>query len=276
MSKFRKVAELENIPSLLSNSFIPDFSTDEDPYAELRNNSRDNQIKISKQLGFEKTAEVKENSWERIQTATTYNETRALSFEERLAESGDFSINAIKRAGSSSDNGMNARTTTSGLQAFSADDYMNAMLSRSASIFNPDMIAITEEFMNSQSSTSEQSVADLQQKREASVSKHKSWEASKMKEIGSLRGSNVVSNRAHSVLRTNTASEYNGSFGMINVESLDKREAQRLANINSKREQKLALKMNRAEDFESRANLSASTINDIYNKINIDFDGDED
>ena len=81
MSKFRKVAELENIPSLLSNSFIPDFSTDEDPYAELRNNSRDNQIKISKQLGFEKTAEVKENSWERIQSATTYNETRALSFE---------------------------------------------------------------------------------------------------------------------------------------------------------------------------------------------------
>jgi hypothetical protein len=276
MSKFRKVAELENIPSLLSNSFIPEFSADEDPYAELRNNSRENQIRISKQLGFEKTAEVKENNWEKIQSATTYNETRALSFEERLAETGDFSINAIKRAGSSVDNGMNARTTTSGLQAFSADDYMNAMLSRSASIFNPDMIAISEEFMNTQSTQSEQSIADMQQKREATAGRHKSWEASKMKEIGSLRGSNVVSNRAHSVLRTNTVSEYNGSFGMINVDSLDQREAQRLANINSKREQKLALKMNKIEDFESRANMSAASINDIYSKINIDFDGDED
>jgi hypothetical protein len=63
---------------------------------------------------------------------------------------------------------------------------------------------------------------------------------------------------------------------MINVDSLDQREAQRLANINSKREQKLALKMNKIEDFESRANMSAASINDIYSKINIDFDGDED
>ena len=76
--------------------------------------------------------------------------------EDHVKELEDgLNSNAIRRAGSTFDDGLNARTTTSGLKAYSADEYMNAMLSRSASIFNPDMIAISEEFLNSQESSSQ-------------------------------------------------------------------------------------------------------------------------
>ena len=149
MSKFKKVSEIENIPSFIEKKFVgASYDVVEDPYAELKNNSANNRNKIAKQtVGMQKEAQSFDRSWETIQGASVYEEPK-YSFRQDLEDG--LNGNAIRRAGSTFDDGLNARTTTSGLKAYSADEYMNAMLSRSASIFNPDMIAITEEFLNSQ------------------------------------------------------------------------------------------------------------------------------
>ena len=217
MSKFKKVSEIENIPSFIEKRFVgASYDVVEDPYAELKNNSTNNRNKIAKQtVGMQKEAQSFDRSWETIQGASMYEEPR-YSFKQDLEES--LNPNAIRRAGSTYDDGLNARTTTSGLKAFSADEYMNAMLSRSASIFNPDMIAISEEFLNSQESSSQQAVVNEAQRREARASKHSSWQEEK---LNSLRKASVVSSRAHSVLRTSNEAEHSSQWGMIDPETLD-------------------------------------------------------
>lgn len=268
MSRFRKVSETENIPSFLEKKFIgAQVEIDEDPYAELRRNSAENKQKISKQnIGFTKEANSINKSWETIQGPSVYQDLRTETIEDRLL-SQDFG--AIRRAGTQYDQGENARTTTSGLRAFSADDYMNAMLSRSASIFNPDMIAISEEFLNSQAATSQQAVVDQQQQREAKASRHKNWEESQM---NTLRQASVVSSRAHSILRTSSENEFNSTFGMIDPSALDNRETQRIANQEKIRNERLAIKKNIQEDMNTRSQNRAKTFNEIYNSIDINFD----
>ena len=65
---------------------------------------------------------------------------------------------SIKRSGSFYDDGESARTTTSGLKAFSSEEYMDCMFRGSATIFNPDMVSISREFLNSQETTTEQAI----------------------------------------------------------------------------------------------------------------------
>ena len=268
MSKFKKVSEIENIPSFIEKRFVgASYDVVEDPYAELKNNSTNNRNKIAKQtVGMQKEAQSFDRSWEKIQGPSVYQDLRTETIEDRLL-SQDFG--AIRRAGTQFDQGENARTTTSGLKAFSADDYMNAMLSRSASIFNPDMIAISEEFLNSQASTSQQAVADQQQQREAKASRHKSWEES---QLNTLRQASVVSSRAHSILRTSSDNEFNSTFGMIDPSALDNRETQRIANQEKIRNERLAIKKNIQEDMNYKSQNRAKTINEIYNSIDLNFD----
>jgi hypothetical protein len=205
---------------------------------------------------------------EKISGASTYQDLRTDTIEDRILSQ---EFGAIKRADYGTDSGLNARTTTSNLKAYSADEYMSAMLSRSASIFNPDMIAISEEFLNSQSSSSEQSVVELQRRREAKASKHQSWEE---KQINNLRKSQVVNNRAHNILRTSNDLEHTSQFGMVDPEVLDAREAQRVAMQNKNRESRLAIKKNIADEFETKAQNRAQTVADIYRNIDLDFDID--
>ena len=268
MSKFKKVSEIENIPSFIEKKFVgASFEAFDDPYAELKNNSANNRNKIAKQtVGMQKEAQSFDRSWESIQGPSIYSEP-TYSFRNETEDS--LNPNAIRRAGSTFDEGLNARTTTSGLKAYSNEDYMNAMLSRSASIFNPDMIAISEEFLNSQESTSQQAMVNEAQRREAKASRHNAWEE---RQLNTIRKSSVVSNRAHSVLRTANEGQYSSQFGMIDTESLDNRETQRLAMQEKSREQRLALKKNHTEDLENRAVNRAQTINDIYKNISIDID----
>jgi hypothetical protein len=268
MSKFRKVSETENLPSFIEKRFIgASVDIEEDPYAELKKNSVENKIKISKQeIGMKKEATNLTKSWEKISGASVYEDLRPQSFEERLS-SHDYG--SIRRSDYGFDQGENARTTTSGLQAFSQDDYMNAMLSRSASIFNPDMISLSEEFLNSQESTSAQSMLDQAQKREAKASRHNTWEE---KKLNSIRQSSVVNSRAHSILRTSNENEFNSSFGMIDPDKLDERESLRVANQSKTREQRLAVKKNITEGMVNNSQQRAKTIRDIYNSVDLNFD----
>jgi hypothetical protein len=269
MSKFRKVSEIQNVPNFIQQKFVgASVDIEEDPYAELKHNSTANKIKISKQqIGMQKEATSIQKSWEKISGASVYDDLRPQSFEERLANLQG----GIKRA----DYGIeedSVRTTTSGLKAFSSEDYMNAMLSRSASIFNPDMIQISEEFLNSQENSSAQAMVNDAQKREAKASRHQAWED---KQINTLRKSNVVSSRAHSILRTSNDAEYSSSFGMIDPSELDSREQMRVANQEKIREQRLAIKKNISEDMLNQSQQRTKTLAEIYNSINLDFDSED-
>ena len=123
MSRFKKVSEIENIPSFLEKKFVgAQVEVEEDPYAELRMNSAENRMKISKQnIGFTKEANSFSKSWEKISGPSLYNDLRQETVEDRLLAQ-DFS--AIKRSGSFYDDGESARTTTSGLKAYSSEEYI--------------------------------------------------------------------------------------------------------------------------------------------------------
>jgi hypothetical protein len=131
------------------------------------------------------------------------------------------------------------------------------------------MINITEEFMNSQISSSEQSKAELSAKREAHASRHASWEE---KNLNSIREKNVVSSRAHSILRTSSDVEHTSQFGMIDPSALDDRESKRIAMQNQSREQRLAIKKNVQNGLSERSTNRAQNLSDIYNSISLDMD----
>lgn len=270
MSRFKKVNETENIPSFIEKRFVgSQVNIEEDPYAELRANSAENQFKISKEtIGLKKEASIFEKSWEKISGASMYQDYRGESIADRILSQ---ELGAIKRADYGTDEGTNARTTTSGLKAYSADEYMDCMLRGSANIFNPDMIAISEEFLNSQTTQSEQSAVEQQRRREAKASRHQSWEE---KQLNNLRKSQVVNSRAHNILRTSNDVEHTSQFGMVDPEVLDAREAQRVAMQNKAREARLAIKKNITEDFEKKSQNRAQTVSDIYRNIDINFDID--
>ena len=267
MSKFKKVSEINEIPNFMEKKFVgASYQVEEDPYAELRNNSAENRIKISKnEIGLRKEATSVAKSWEKVQGASMYEDLRAQSMEERLA---NLEFGSIRR----SDYGIEedtVRTPTSNLQAFSQEDYLDAMLRRSASIFNPDMIQISEEFLNSQQTTSEQSRFEQQQRRDAKASRHSQWET---KKLNSLREDKVVSARAHSILRTSADISSNSQFGMIDPSLLDEREQIRIANQEAIRNKKAAVKAHKQDMMAENSKLSAQTARDIYNFVSLDVD----
>ncbi len=267
MSRFKKVSEIENIPSFLEKKFVgAQVEVEEDPYAELRMNSAENRMKISKQnIGFTKEANSFSKSWEKISGPSLYNDLRQETVEDRLLAQ-DFS--AIKRSGSFYDDGESARTTTSGLKAYSSEEYMDCMLRGSSNIFNPDMISISKEFLNSQESTTEQAVVEQQRLREAKASKHQSWEE---KNINRIKKANVVNSRAHSILRTSSDNEFNSTFGMIDPESLDQRESMRIANQDRVRNERLSIQKNFQDQMIEKSKNRAQTVSDIYNNIDLDL-----
>ncbi len=265
--RFRKVSETENIPSFLEKKFVgAQVEVEEDPYAELRMNSAENRMKISKQnIGFTKEANSFSKSWEKISGPSLYNDLRQETVEDRLLAQ-DFS--AIKRSGSFYDDGESARTTTSGLKAYSSEEYMDCMLRGSSNIFNPDMISISKEFLNSQESTTEQAVVEQQRLREAKASRHQSWEE---KNINRIKKANVVNSRAHSILRTSSDNEFNSTFGMIDPESLDQRESMRIANQDRVRNERLSIQKNFQDQMIEKSKNRAQTVSDIYNNIDLDL-----
>ena len=267
MSRFKKVSEIENIPSFLEKKFVgAQVEVEEDPYAELRMNSAENRMKIAKQnIGFTKEANSFSKSWEKISGPSLYNDLRQETVEDRLLAQ-DFS--AIKRSGSFYDDGESARTTTSGLKAYSSEEYMDCMLRGSSNIFNPDMISISKEFLNSQESTTEQAVVEQQRLREAKASRHQSWEE---KNINRIKKANVVNSRAHSILRTSSDNEFNSTFGMIDPESLDQRESMRIANQDRVRNERLSIQKNFQDQMIEKSKNRAQTVSDIYNNIDLDL-----
>lgn len=257
MGNFRRVSDTTNLPNFIEKKFIgAQVEIEEDPYAEIKKNSAENRVKISKQqIGMTKSAS-NSKSWEKVEQAFTFNQFAEETLEDRLA-SGNFKKEDNTR-------------TASNLQAFSPDDYMNVLMNHSSEIFNPEMFGISQEFMNSQQSESQQAIVDNAHRREAKAARHSAWEREAM---DSLRKSQVVNSRAHSILRVSTDVESRSSqFGVLDPSELDERENMRVANQNRAREQKLAIKKKQHEDLINKSLNHSKTLADIYNSFNLDED----
>lgn len=257
MSNFRRVSDTTNLPNFIEKKFIgAQVEIEEDPYAEIKKNSAENRVKISKQqIGITKSAS-NSKSWEKVEQALTFNQFAEETLEDRLA-SGNF-------------NKADNTRTASNLQAFSPDDYMNVLMNHSSEIFNPEMFGISQEFMNSQDRESQQAIVDSAHRREAKASRHSAWEREAM---DSLRKSQVVNSRAHSILRVSSDVESRSSqFGVLDPSELDARENMRVANQNKAREQKLAIKKMQQEDLINKSLNHSKTLADIYNSFNLDED----
>lgn len=282
MSKFRRVSETKDIPQFIESKFVRSAAEmQDDPYAELRARAEENQAKIAKaQRGLSREAAPKDRSWERIEGASIYEDRRDMTLEERLAalRIEDTSRAAVRRASYQVDEGDNARNLAS-LKAFSPDEYMSAMMNRSASIFEPDMYEIADAFAESQEASSQQALADAQQRREARANRHKAWED---EHTSALRKPHIASARAHSILRTANEREATGQFGLLDLDALDQREATRLAMQEKQRAERLAIKRDapseadRRSEWEQSANARAKTLGDIYGSLNLDLDDLED
>ena len=112
-------------------------------------------------------------------------------------------------------------------------------------------------------------LADLAQKREAKASRHNTWEE---KQLNTIRKSNVVNSRAHSILRTSNDTESNSQFGMIDPNLLDARENMRFANQEKNRMDRLAIKKNNEENMNYNSQQRAKTVSEIYSSIDLNFD----
>jgi hypothetical protein len=242
MGNFRRVSDTTNLPNFIEKKFVgAQTEIEEDPYAELRNNSADNRVKISKQtMGITKTASIK--SWEKIEQSSTLNHFSEDTLENRLL-SGNYGNENTK--------------TASNLQAFSPDDYMSVLMKSPQEIFNPQMFGIQEDFLVSQEKESHQAIVNNQHRREAKASRHSSWEQNA---LDSLRQSKVVNSRAHSILRVSSDVESKSSqFGVLDPNELDARENMRAANQNRAREQKLAIKKKQHEDLVKKSLKNSKT-----------------
>lgn len=281
MSKFKRVVDTEGLGEVANSAFgVQAAATD--PYAHLRESAADNQIKMAKQqMGGGREAAAKPHDWETVPEQQNYVERRTLTIEERLAQlnPADFAPNAVRRSDYGIDAGDTAREVTSGLKAYSPEDYMNVMLRGSASIFDPDMAVIADEFEKSQEETSQQAIARANQIRMARKTKHDDWESDKTAEIATIRKPSVLTHRASSVLRTAIENEAAGNFGMMDYDQLEKNEAQRIAMAEAQRETRLALKSKHTKDrsqrhqeWEEGALGGAKTANDIYRFIDLDID----
>lgn len=253
MGNFRRVSDTTNLPNFIEKKFVgAQTEIEEDPYAELRKNSADNRIKISKQtMGVTKTASTK--SWERVEQASTFDQIAEDTIEGRLL-SGNYGKDNNKTAGN--------------LQAFSPDDYMSVLMKNPEEIFSPQMFGIQDDFLASQERESQQAIVNNQHRREAKASKHSAWEQNA---LDSLRQSKVVNSRAHSILRVSSDVESRSSqFGVLDPSELDARENMRVANQNKAREQKLAIKKKQQEDLINKSLNHSKTLADIYNSFDLE------
>jgi hypothetical protein len=277
MSKFRRVVETEGLGVVAGTVFGEQTQTD--PYAHLRESASDNKIKIAKQqMDGTREAAAPARDWEVIPEQQNYEERRELTLDERIAQlnAADMSINAVRRSSYGIDDGDTAREVTTGLKAYSPEVYASIMMRGGASIFDPDMAAIADEFEKSQKTITEQSIADIQQRRMARKSIHDEWE----KEQATLiRKPSVLQHRASSVLRTAVENEAAGNFGMMDQDLIEENEARRVAMAEANRESRLALKSAHVktrsqvnEDWENNARKSALTMNDVYHSIDLNLD----
>jgi hypothetical protein len=104
---------------------------------------------------------------------------------------------------------------------------------------------------------------DRVSEREKQSQRVAKWEAEKAEELGVLKNKAYARDRAHSIVKAHHMGGTAGNNDLMDMSFLDEREQQRLAMIENKRTQKLAIKANGSSREESHNAWQESALQNI-------------
>jgi hypothetical protein len=245
MGKFRRVAETQGVPDYIEKQFLPESQQKQDIYAHLREAAvRHKQVVASETLGDKSPVQAKKD-WERVTKAEKYEQPMLRPQDEQLSNLSpyDLSSRSIRRTGSQMDEGENARPGN--FQWGSKQDVVTALI-RGASIFDSDMETLSEHLVEENEQRVAMAAKSLEQRRDA---EHRSWEKTKMQE---LRPRRYASSRANPILRTSVDNVVAGGFGVADYGDMERKELQRQAMMDAKRERQQAISRVGEDPIEKR------------------------
>lgn len=239
MGRFKRVSENEEIPQSIDRALFKTASIQEDPYAKLVADAQNRRASINREsLGYnDEIQAAQEKAWERLSSASKYNYNNFTAEDDVLSNLNpeDISMSGIRRAGYDTDN-ISMAMRPNPTDMFN-DPITVAM--RGASMWGDhDEI---EDILLSMAEEDNQKF-DRISEREKKSARVASWENEKLEELGSLRNQAFATNRGHSIVRAHHEGGVAGKNNMLDYSFLDEREQQRLAMVENKRAQKLAIK----------------------------------
>lgn len=238
MGRFKRVNENE-IPQSLDRALFKTASIQEDPYAKLFAEAQNRKASINREsLGYnEEIQAAQDKSWERLSSASLYNYNKFQVEDESMSglNPEDISVNGIRRAGYDTDN-LAMAMRPNPMDMF--NDPITAAM-RGASIWG-DMDEIQD--ILSEMADKDNDNFDRTSAREKQSARVANWEKEKLDEMGTLRERAYATNRGHSIVRAHHEGGVAGKNNMLDYSFLDEREQQRLAMVENKRTQKLAIK----------------------------------
>lgn len=239
MGRFRRVSENEEIPQSIDRALFKTASIQEDPYAKLFAEAQSRKAAINREsLGYD--AEIKaaqEKPWEKLSSASLYNYNKFSVDDNDFSALNpeDISMSGIRRAGYDTDNfALSMRPNP--MDMF--NDPITAAM-RGASLWDDH-----DEINNILSEMAEKDNENFDRvsAREKQSTRVANWEAEKLQEMGTLRERAYATNRGHSIVRAHHETGVAGRNNLLDMSYIDEREQQRLAMVENKRTQKLAIK----------------------------------
>ena len=261
MGRFKRVSENEEIPQSIDRALFKTASIQEDPYAKLFAEAQTRKASINREsLGYNEeiqTAQAK--PWEKMSSASLYNYNKFSVDDENLSNLNpeDISLNGIRRAGYDTDNIATAMRPNP-MDMF--NDPITAAI-RGASLWNDveDIQDILTEMAEKDNQQFDKTSA-----REKQSARLANWQNEKLEEMGTLREKAFATNRGHSIVRAHHEGGVAGRNNMLDYSFLDEREQQRLAMVENKRAQKLAI---REVGEKSRKDLHSEWESNAMNNI---------
>lgn len=241
MGRFKRVSENEGIPQSIDRALFKTASVQEDPYARLEQEATARRAQINREkVGYnEELKSASDKPWERLSSASVLNMNNFAPEDEIMSNirPEDISMSGIRRASYDVDNtGMAFRPNPS--EMFN-DPISVAM--RGASLWS-DMDEIGD--ILSEMAENDNTLFDRTSEREKQSQRVAKWEQEKSEELGILKNKAYARDRAHSIVKAHHMGGTAGNNDVMDMSFLDEREQQRLAMIENKRSQKLAIKAN--------------------------------
>ena len=260
MGRFKRVSENEGIPQSIDRALFKTASVQEDPYAHLEQQATTRRAQMNREkVGYnEELKSASEKPWERLSSASVLNMNNFSPEDEYMSKvrPEDVSLSGVRRASYDVDNtAMAFRPNPT--EMFN-DPITVAM--RGASMWS-DMDEISDILFEMGEKDNDN--FDRLSEREKQSQRVAKWEAEKSEELGILKNKAYARDRAHSIVKAHHMGGTAGNNDVMDMSFLDEREQQRLAMIENKRTQKLAIKANGSSKEESHNTWQQSALENI-------------
>ncbi len=239
MGRFKRISENDEIPQSIDRALFKTASIQEDPYAKLFAEAQTRKASINREtLGYNEEVQAAQSKpWEKMSSASIYNYNKFSSDDDSLSNLNpeDISVNGIRRAGYFTDDESSSMRPNP-MDMF--NDPITAAL-RGASLWSDvdDIHDILSEMAEKDNQNFDKISA-----REKQSARIANWESEKLSEMGTLRERTVATNRGHSIVRAHHEGGVAGKNNLMDYSFLDEREQQRMAMVENKRAQKLAIR----------------------------------